>query len=86
MSILRQNYKFLLILSCHAATVPLLAFAMHQIHQLTDKLFQELRSQHSRLSSLWEHMVAVINFFYFTSMQVLWNFMPQKKDYQPPAI
>ncbi len=30
-----------------------LSFAMYQIHQLTDKLFQELRSQYSRLGSLW---------------------------------
>jgi len=64
----------------------LLAFTMHQIHQLTDKLFQELRSQYSRLGSLWEQMLGVISFFYFTSMEVLWEFMAQKKDYQPPPV
>ncbi len=66
-----------IILSCW----PLLC---NQIHQLTDKLFQELRSQHSRLGSLCEYMLEVITFFYFTSMRVLWKFMIQKKDYQPP--
>lgn len=32
----------------------LLAFTIHQIHQLVDKLFQEMREQFGRLGSLWE--------------------------------
>lgn len=64
----------------------LLAFTMHQIHQLTDKLFQEMRSQYGRLGSMWEQILGVINFFYFSSMDVLWEFIAQKRDYKPPPI
>ena len=39
----------------------LLSFLMHQIHQLTDSLFQKLRLKYSRLASLWHQVGAFVN-------------------------
>jgi len=64
----------------------LVAFAMHQIHQLTDKLFKEMRGQYGRLGSLWEKMRSAIDFFYFSSMEILWEFIAYKREYPPPTI
>jgi hypothetical protein len=62
----------------------LLAFTMHQIHQLTDKLFQEMRSQFGRLGSLWEEIRTMIHRFYFSSMEALWELLAKDLDYEPP--
>ena len=62
----------------------LLAFTMHQIHQLTDKLFQEMRAQFGRLGSLWEEMRAMVHRFYFLSMEALWELLAKDLDYEPP--
>ena len=62
----------------------LLAFTMHQIHQLTDKLFQEMRSQFGRLGSLWEEIRTMIHRFYFSSMEALWEWLVKDIDYEPP--
>jgi hypothetical protein len=62
----------------------LLAFSMHQIHQLTDKLFQEMRAQYGRLGSLWEKMRSAIDFFYFATMELLWELIAYKREYPPP--
>ena len=62
----------------------LLAFTMHQIHQLTDKLFQEMRAQFGRLGSLWEEMRAMVHRFYFSSMEALWELLAKDLDYEPP--
>ena len=62
----------------------LLAFTMHQIHQLTDKLFQKMRSQFGRLGSLWEEMRAMVHRLYFVSMRALWEFLAGDFDYEPP--
>jgi predicted transposase YbfD/YdcC len=51
----------------------LLAFTMHQMHQLTDKLFQEMRSRFGRLGSLWEELRTMVHRFYFSSMEALWE-------------
>ena len=57
---------------------------MHQIHQLTDKLFQEMRSQFGRLTSLWEEIRTMIHRFYFSSMEALWEWLVKDLDYEPP--
>jgi hypothetical protein len=62
----------------------LLAFTMHQIHQLTDKLFQEMRSQFGRLGSLCEEIRTMIHRFYFSSMEALWEWLVKDIDYEPP--
>lgn len=62
----------------------LLAFTMHQIHQLTDKLFQEMRSRFGRLGSLWEEIRTMIHRFYFLSMEALWELLAKDLDYEPP--
>ncbi len=64
----------------------LLAFTMHQIHQLTDKLFQEMRLNFGRLGSMWERFRVVIEFIYFSSMDALWELLAGKRDYHPPPI
>ena len=64
----------------------LLSFAMHQIHQLTDKLFQEMRAQFGRLGSLWETVRGLVNALFFPSMEMLWEVLAQKCDYQPPPL
>ena len=62
----------------------LLAFTMHQIHQLTDKLFQEMRSRFGRLGSLWEEIRTMVHRFYFLSMEALWELLAKDLDYEPP--
>jgi hypothetical protein len=62
----------------------LLAFSMHQIHQLTDKLFQEMRAQFGRLASLWNEIRTMVNRFYFLSMETLWELLAKDLDYEPP--
>ena len=62
----------------------LLAFTMHQIHQLTDKLFQEMRARFSRLGALWERIRNAVEFLFFSSMEMLWEVIAKKRDYQPP--
>ena len=62
----------------------LLAFAMHQIHQLTDKLFQEMRCRFGRLGSLWEEIRTMVHRFYFSSMEALWELLAKDLDYEPP--
>jgi len=53
----------------------LLAFAIHQIHQLTDNLFHKLRACYGRLASLWNDMKALINYLYFDGMEEMWLYM-----------
>ena len=62
----------------------LLAFTMHQIHQLTDKLFQEMRSRFGRLGWLWEEIRAMVHRFYFVSMESLWELLAKDIEYEPP--
>ena len=53
----------------------LLAFTMHQIHQLTDNLFKKLRSCFGRLASLWQAIRVVIHYWYFAGLEELWLFI-----------
>jgi hypothetical protein len=63
----------------------LLAFAMHQIHQLTDVLFQKLRACYGRLSSMWHDITAFMNKFYFVGLEELWLFiMDENNEHLPP--
>jgi hypothetical protein len=62
----------------------LLAFTMHQIHQLTDKLFQEMRTCFSRLGCMWEKIRNTVELLFFSSMDILWEFIALKRDYEPP--
>ena len=64
----------------------LLAFTMHQIHQLTDKLFQEMRARFSRLGALWERIRNAVEFLFFPSMEILWEVIASKRDYHPPPV
>ena len=60
------------------------AFTMHQIHQLTDKLFQERRVQFSRLGCMWEKIRNTAELLFFESIDILWEFVALKRDYEPP--
>ena len=53
----------------------LLAFTMHQIHQLTDNLFKKLRSCFGRLASLWQAVKINIHYWYFEGLEELWLFI-----------
>ena len=64
----------------------LLAFSMHQIHQLTDKLFQEMRAQFGRLGSMWAEIRTAVNRLYFSSMEALWKLLAEDLDYEPPPV
>ncbi|WP_250310659.1 transposase [Rickettsia endosymbiont of Oedothorax gibbosus] len=64
----------------------LLAFTIHQIHQLVDKLFQEMREQFGRLGSLWERIRSLVDLFFFESMEMLWEILAGKRDYRVPPI
>ena len=64
----------------------LLAFPMHQIHQLTDKLFQEMRATVGRLGSLWEKIRTAVELLFFPSMEILWEYIALKRDYHPPPV
>lgn len=62
----------------------LLAFTMHQIHQLTDKLFQVMRANYGRLGSMWERLRSYIDLIYFRSMDILWELVAGLREYDPP--
>jgi hypothetical protein len=62
----------------------LLAFTMHQIHQLTDRLFQKMRTRFGRLGWLWEEIRAMVHRFYFVSMESLWELLAEDIEYEPP--
>ena len=62
----------------------LLSFTMHQIHQLTDKLFQEMRARFGRLGWLWEEIRAMVHRLYFVSMESLWELLAKDLEYKPP--
>ena len=64
----------------------LLAFAMHQIHQLTDKLFQEMRACFGRLGRMWETIRSTAEMLFFSSMETLWEYVALKRDYDPPPV
>jgi hypothetical protein len=64
----------------------LLAFTMHQIHQLTDKLFQEMRARFSRLGAMWERIRGAVEFLFFPSMDILWEVIALKRKYEPPPL
>jgi len=62
----------------------LLAFTMHQIHQLTDNLFKKLRSCFGRMDSLWHDIKAFVNRLYFDGLEALWLFLIESTKCQPP--
>ena len=67
----------------------LLAFTFHQIHQLTDKLFQAMRNKFGRLGSMWEEMRSIINLFGFNSPKLasqLSNKMRDTSELAPRSI
>ena len=50
----------------------LLAFFMHQIHQLTDNVFKKVRSLYGRATSFWGDLRAYMNKFYWEGLEELW--------------
>jgi hypothetical protein len=63
----------------------LLAFALHQIHQLTDNLFKRLRASFGRLDSLWQEIKVFMNRIYFEEMEHLWLFLLKDHLSDPPT-
>ena len=62
----------------------LLSFFLHQIHQLTDKLFQAMRAKFGRLSTMWTSINGAIEIIYFRTMDILWEIKAGLKVYEPP--
>ena len=65
-------------------SLTLLSFTLHQIHQLTDKLFQLMRAKFGRLSSMWNSLKGAIELVCFTSMDILWKIKAGLREYDPP--
>ena len=63
----------------------LLAFFMHQIHQLTDNLFKKVREKYGRMDSLWQEMRTALCWFYFDGMEELWLFLSGDERYRPQS-
>ena len=57
---------------------------MHQIHQLTDKIFKKARSLYGRASSFWGDLRAYMNLFYFKGIEEMWLWMIEPHS-DPPA-
>lgn len=62
----------------------LLSFTLHQIHQLTDKLFQLMRTKFGRLGSMWNSLKGAIDLVFFSSMDILWELKAGLREYDPP--
>ena len=62
----------------------LLAFFIHQIHQLTDNIFKKVRSLYGRLESFWNDIRSFINRFYCQGLEELWLWMIETHITGPP--
>lgn len=70
-------------LSFNFLILTLLAFFMHQIAELTDKLFQECRVRRGSKMALWEFVRSSIKIFVFESWEFLFSFILNPKSFNP---
>ena len=61
-------------------TLILLAFTLHQIHELTDKLFQQARSLYAIKRSLWHSLQFLFNMMVFNNWLHMMNYAVMVRD------
>jgi hypothetical protein len=71
-----NNLSFVLFL------LNLLAFTIHQILEMRDKLFQQLYEKIASRKELWAHLRAMVNTFVFESWNFLMKFMLNRRSRQ----
>jgi len=59
----------------------LMAFAFHQIFELTDKLYQECRRHFGSKRHLWENIRAYLRTFVFDTWELLLDFTLNPENY-----
>jgi len=70
-------------LSFSVYLLPLIAFAFHQVFELTDKLFQTCRQHFGSKNNLWEHIRSYLKLFVFDTWEALLSFTLNPEDYLP---
>ncbi len=68
-------------LSFNFYLLTLIAFAFHQVHELTEKLYQECRQHFGSKKHLWENIRANLRMFIFDSWDYLFNFTLNPENY-----
>ena len=61
-------------------TLILLAFTLHQIHELTDKLFQQARILYAIKRSLWHSLQFLFNMMVFNNWLHMMNYAVMVRD------
>ena len=61
--------------------VALIAFAFHQVFELTDKLYQACRQHFGSKRHLWENLRANLRTFIFDNWEYLLNFTLNPENY-----
>lgn len=64
----------------------LIAFFMHQIFELTDKLYQKARAYCGSKQSLWENIRVAIRFFVYDTWEHLLSHSVWPQEHPPPAL
>lgn len=64
----------------------LIAFAVHQVFELTDKLYQTCRTHFGSKKNLWDHVRAYIKLFVFNTWEELLYFSMDPEDYLPEKM
>lgn len=64
----------------------LIAFSVHQIFELTDKLYQVCRQHFGSKKNLWDHVRAYIKLFVFNTWEELLSFTLNPEHYLPERM
>lgn len=70
-------------LSFNFYLLTLIAFAFHQVFELTDELFKTCRKQLSSKKNLWDHIRSYLRLFIFERWEQLLKFTLNPEDYLP---
>ena len=73
-------------LSFNFYLLTLIAFAFHQVFELTDKLYQTCRKELGSKKNLWDHVRAYIKLFIFETWESLLNFTLDPEHYLPERM
>jgi hypothetical protein len=73
-------------LSFNFYLLTLLAFAFHQVFELTDKLYQTCRLHFGSKKNLWEHVRSYLKLFVFETWEALLSFSLNPEHYLPDKM
>jgi hypothetical protein len=73
-------------LSFNFYILTLIAFAFHQVFELTDKLYQICRKELGSKKNLWEHFRAYLKLFVFDTWEALLSFTLNPEHYLPDKM